>query len=397
MAIAGKGVSFSIDFESGTQIRAPLEQPADEAQIRSVLGEVGLPEANVQEVSGPGTPPNTVLIATEALSPSQIETVNRAVDEAFGGAEAYSATSIGPTFGETVARSAIIAVIISLLVISAYVTLRFEWRVAAPILIAIAHDLLITAGVYALLGAQVSTATVAAVLTIVGYSLYDTIIVFDRIRENTPRMPRAAYSQIANRSLSEVLVRSLATSFSTLLPVIALFIFGGETLRDFALALIVGTASGAYSSIFIACPVLALWKEREPLYRRRRRRIEAQLGHVPAYVEPGTSAATEAPPPEEPRTPRPNLVTPPDPQQGVSQEEWQQMMRDIAPEAHGPTATAERPADEEDAGDGAKDARTRDLSPDEVVMPGKERKPREPKRPRGGAASRRSRRHGRRR
>ena len=129
-----------------------------------------------------------------------------------------------------------------------------------------------------------TTATVAALLTILGYSLYDTIIVFDRVRENVPRMPRAAFSQIVNRSMSEVLTRSLATSFCTLLPVLALLLFGGETLKDFAFALMVGIASGAYSSIFIASPVLTHWKEREGAYRNRRARIVRELGAVPAYA-----------------------------------------------------------------------------------------------------------------
>ncbi len=135
------------------------------------------------------------------------------------GTKNFSSTSIGPTFGKTVANSAVIAIIASLLVISAYIALRFEWKYAVPVLIALMHDLLITAGVYSLTGREVTTATVAALLTILGYSLYDTIIVFDRVRENVPRMPRAAFSQIVNRSMSEVLTRSLATSFCTLLPV----------------------------------------------------------------------------------------------------------------------------------------------------------------------------------
>ena len=167
--------------------------------------------------------------------------------------------------------TAVIAIIASLILISIYIGLRFEFKYAVPVLIALAHDLLITAGVYALSGREVTTSTVAALLTILGYSLYDTIIVFDRIRENVPRMPRATFSQIVNRSMSEVIVRSLVTSLSTLLPVTALMLFGGETLRDFAFALLVGVASGAYSSIFIAAPVLAQWKEREPVYVRRRR------------------------------------------------------------------------------------------------------------------------------
>ena len=171
------------------------------------------------------------------------------------------------------ANSALIAIIASLIVISIYIALRFEWKFAVPVLIALMHDILITAGVYALIGREVTTSTVAALLTILGFSLYDTIIVFDRVRENIPRMPSAAFSQIVNRSMSEVIVRSLATSFCTLLPVLALYFFGGETLKDFAFALIVGTASGTYSSIFIAGPVLTHWKEREPVYRARERRI----------------------------------------------------------------------------------------------------------------------------
>ena len=130
-----------------------------------------------------------------------------------------------------------------------------------------------------------SSGTVAAFLTILGYSLYDTIIVFDRIRENMPRMPRAAFSQIVNRSMSEVLTRSLATSFSTLLAVGSLLVFGGATLQDFAFAMLVGIASGTYSSIFIASPVLTAWKEREPGFARRRARIAEVEGRVPAFAD----------------------------------------------------------------------------------------------------------------
>jgi SecD/SecF fusion protein len=171
-------------------------------------------------------------------------------------------------------------------VICGYVALRFDPKFAVPVLIAIFHDILITAGVYSLTGKEVSSGTVAAFLTILGYSIYDTIIVFDRIRENVPRMPRAAFSQIVNRSMSEVLTRSLATSFSTLLGVLSLMVFGGATLQDFAFAMLVGIASGTYSSIFIASPVLTAWKEREPGFVRRRLRIaEVEGGQVPAYAD----------------------------------------------------------------------------------------------------------------
>ena len=169
--------------------------------------------------------------------------------------------------------------------ISAYVAIRFEAKYAVPVMIALVHDILITAGVYSLVGQEVTSATVAAFLTILGYSLYDTIIVFDRIRENVPRMPRAAFSQIVNRSMSEVLTRSLITGLSTVFLIGVLLVFGGETLRDFAFAMMVGVASGTYSSIFIASPVLTAWKEREPAYRSRRARILEAMGYVPTFPE----------------------------------------------------------------------------------------------------------------
>ncbi len=209
--------------------------------------------------------------------------------------------------------------------------LRFEWKFAVPVLIALLHDLLITSGVYALTGREVTTATVAALLTILGYSMYDTIIVFDRVRENIPRMPRAAFSQIVNRSMSEVLTRSLATTMCTLLPILALLLFGGGELKDFAFALLIGVASGAYSSIFIASPVLTHWKEREAGYRARRARIEEDLGAVPAYAPTGADVE-----PVRKRARRPGRLTEPDPET-VSGAEFEQMKRDLGVERAGPS------------------------------------------------------------
>jgi SecD/SecF fusion protein len=203
----------------------------------------------------------------------------------------------------------VIAIIFSLLVISAYVAIRFEAKYAIPVIIALLHDILITAGVYSLTGQEVTSGTVAAFLTILGYSMYDTVIVFDRIRENVPRMPRAAFSQIANKSMSEVLTRSLITGLSTVFLITMLLVFGGAILKDFAFAMMVGVASGAYSSIFIATPVLTHWKEREPAYRARRGRLIAEMGRVPTFPEenvvarvgpdgePAPAAAARAPVP----------------------------------------------------------------------------------------------------
>jgi SecD/SecF fusion protein len=253
------------------------------------------------------------------------------------------------------------------------------------VLIALMHDLLITAGVYSLTGREVTTSTVAALLTILGYSLYDTIIVFDRIRENVPRMPRAAFTQIVNRSMSEVLTRSLATSFCTLLPITALLFFGGATLKDFAFALLIGVVSGAYSSIFIASPVLSHWKEREEVYRRRRSRIASEGdGHVPAYATAGHGLTVE------PKTRRAGrrITAPEDPERGVSQNEFQQMVQDISHET-APTRAAAKtkereaepePTPEPEPEDLSADARPEDL----VLKDDKREKPRRSRNKRHG-------------
>jgi SecD/SecF fusion protein len=301
LAIAGLGINFGIDFESGSRIQTPLEQEASVDEVRDTLEPLGLGEARIQEVEDPELGENVVSIRSETLAAGEDAQVREALDNAFGvrGAD-FTVETIGPTFGEQIARTAVIAIIASLALIALYIGLRFEFKFAVPVLIALAHDLLITSGIYALSEREVTTSTVAALLTILGYSLYDTIIVFDRIRENVPRMPRATFTQIVNRSMSEVLTRSLVTSFSTLVPVAALMLFGGETLKDFGFALLVGVASSTYSSIFIAAPVLTEWKEREPMYRRRRQVVmDDHGGVVPAYAE--TALGEEpAPPAREP-------------------------------------------------------------------------------------------------
>jgi SecD/SecF fusion protein len=327
LAIAGKGINFGIDFESGTRITAPLAKTATVEQVRTALSEKGFGDAKIQTVNNPELGKHVVQVSTDTLAPKDVGKVNDALDARFGLSDSPNVESIGPTFGASVANSALIAIIASLAVISIYIALRFEWKYAVPVLIALMHDILITAGVYSLVGREVTTSTVAALLTIVGFSLYDTIIVFDRVRENVPRMPSAAFSQIVNRSMAEVIVRSMATSFCTVLPVLALFLFGGDTLKDFAFALIVGTISGAYSSVFIAAPVLTHWKDREPVYRTRERRIRNELGYLPAYaVAMGGGPVDVAPP--EPRGGRRSITAPNDPSQ-VSKQEFDAMVRDL--------------------------------------------------------------------
>jgi SecD/SecF fusion protein len=421
LAVGGRGLNLGIDFTSGTRITASLEKQVTQQQVNSAITAAGAQGVTVQQITNKALGSDVFQISSKQLQPGQLDAVRSALQTHFGLRSPPDVTSVGPTFGKTVANSAVVAIIASLIVISAYVALRFEWKFAVPVLIALAHDLLITAGVYALTGREVTTATVAALLTILGYSLYDTIIVFDRVRENIPRMPRAAFSQIVNRSMSEVLTRSLATTSCTLLPIVALLLFGGSTLQDFAFALLIGVASGAYSSIFIASPVLTHWKERESQYRARRARIVDDLGYVPAYADAGADVDPEAK-----KGRRAGRLTTPDPET-VSAAEFEQMKRDLAepeapsrrtstltkpappkpkpkpkptskPEARPePKPTADRdPAPEPPRGDAGANgeatppAPAPDIAENEGISP--------VQKPRGGSKSRsRSRRHGRRR
>jgi SecD/SecF fusion protein len=402
LAIGGKGLNFGIDFKSGTRIQTAFVKSATENQIREVLKKDGYGNAHIQRFTSKSVGGTGFQISTETLRPEKVAKIKSDLDTKFGngtselGTKDFSSTSIGPTFGKTIAKSALIAIIASLLVISAYIALRFEWKYAVPVLIALMHDLLITAGVYALTGREVTTATVAALLTILGYSLYDTIIVFDRVRENVPRMPRAAFSQIVNRSMAEVLTRSLATSFCTLLPVIALLLFGGETLKDFAFALMVGIASGAYSSIFIASPVLTHWKEREGSYRGRRARIVRELGAVPAYATAlGGEPVDVEPAQDRKRTRRGSITAPEEAGEQISRDEFQELVRDLDVDAEpkkqkrrGRAAVVEeQQAESEVAPEAARDPAA-DLTPEDLVLKDAPKKRERTKRPR-------NRRHGR--
>ena len=383
IAIGARGINFGIDFTSGTQIQVALARPATVANVQAAVSsthlKTGIPV--VQQIAATNKSKriaNSFQIKTKTLTNAQIGgstnpgPVYTALNSRFGVRD-LSFTTVGPSFGRTVENSAVIAIIASLLAISVYIALRFQWKYAVPVLIALMHDLLITSGVYALTGREVTAATVAALLTILGYSLYDTIIVFDRVRENVQKMQNAAFSQIVNRSMSEVLTRSLATSLCTLLPIAALLIFGGSTLKDFAFALLVGVASGAYSSIFIASPVLTHWKEREQLYRRRRARIAAENdGLVPAYATSGAAAREIEQ--AEPRRRARRLTTPPRPDGSVSAGEFRELVRDLHAE---PAPARERPQPPPDP--------TADARPEDVVMPD------EPRRPGRGAGASKSR------
>lgn len=260
-SLATRGLNLSIDFNSGSRLIVSFSKDTNVNEVRDAANKAGYNDAVVQTI-GEGR----YQVTMPALNSEEEIAVVSSMDGSIGITE-KSWNSVGPTFGKQVVDAMLKAIIISWLIIIAYVSLRFEYKYAVATILALVHDLLITVGVYSITGREVTTATVAAVLTILGYSLYDTIIVFDRVRENAPRVRRGAYAEMVNESIWEVMARSIITTLLTVTPVICLLLFGGQTLKDFAFALLVGILSGAYSSIFVAAPILCLWKEREPKYR----------------------------------------------------------------------------------------------------------------------------------
>jgi SecD/SecF fusion protein len=275
IALGTRGLNLGIDFKGGTQLTFKTHKPYTTGEVQSFMAQHGERDAVVQ---GQGSALNGEFkawqIRTKALSSRDQNNLTRTLNSELG-AYRDGAQSVSGTFGHQIAIDAIYGIIVSLLLISIYIAIRFDFKFAMPVILAMLHDIAVTVGVYALVGKEVSVATVAAVLTVLGYSIYDTIIIFDRIRENIPLMRRSPFATIANVSLWETIRRSLATTFITLLPIICLEILGGATLKDFAFALIVGVTSGAYSSIFFAAPLLTLWKEREPDYARRKAQAAA--------------------------------------------------------------------------------------------------------------------------
>jgi preprotein translocase subunit SecF len=271
------GLNFGIDFKGGAVFRVQPERPVTEAQVRNAVGA----EAKVVQVTQEA--PVQVIVQTEELSQEQVARIRRELAEVTGvQSNDVSTDSIGSKWGSAVSRRAVIALLAFLVVVTVYVSLRMELKMAAAALVALVHDLIITAGIYALARFEVSPATVIALLTILGYSLYDTVVVFDKVRENTgslTSMSRTTYSDATNLAINQTMMRSLNTSLASLLPILGLllvgaFLLGAETLKDLALALFVGVAAGAYSSIFIAAPLVAVWKEREPRYAQLRARVE---------------------------------------------------------------------------------------------------------------------------
>lgn len=267
-----RGLNFGVDFTGGTEIEIRCKPGTTMGDLRSVMSDFGYADAKIQQGKE-----NTFTIRTPVLELDERARVKEALAEGAGLEEVLQVNDVGPGWGKEVSRQAMIAFIIFLVAVLIYISIRFEYKMALCSIVALFHDLAITIGIYSLVGRQVTPATVIAVLTILGYSLYDTIVIFDRVKENTDQLSRQSkktYSQSVNDSINQTMVRSLNTSLTTLIPILAILLFGGATLKDFAFALLVGVLAGTYSSIFLASPLLAVWKEREPRYRAYRERAE---------------------------------------------------------------------------------------------------------------------------
>ncbi|MGH3384021.1 MAG: protein translocase subunit SecF [Nocardioidaceae bacterium] len=281
-----KPLNFGIEFEGGVEFRAkvPASMADPVPELQSAVADTGLEDDPLVVTSGD----DGVRIQTESLSAAEIETLTSAVEKA--GASDVSSDFVGPSWGKAIAQRALIGLAVFLVLVVLFIGFYFrEWKMSLAALVALAHDVVITVGVYALTGFEVTPATVTGLLTILGYSLYDTVVVFDKVRENTRGMAsnsRRTYAESANLAVNQTLVRSINTTVAALLPVAAIlyvgvFQLGSGPLKDLALALFVGMAAGAYSSIFIATPLLVQLKEREPAIRQQIRRVAARRGEAP--------------------------------------------------------------------------------------------------------------------
>ena len=281
VALFVHGLDFSVDFKGGAvfQFTAPA---ASQTQVEHTVSSEGINGAVVQQLTGKlGN--KSWQVQTDTLTSQQTFTVENALTSQLG-AKNMSTSFVGASWGGQITTKAVQALIAFLIVIVLYLSIAFEWKMAVAAFVALIHDLVIATGVYALTGFQVSPATVIGLLTILGYSLYDTVVVFDKVRENTAGLiggARTTYSDAANLALNQTLVRSINTSLIALLPVAAILFVGGGLLgagelKDLSLVLLVGMLSGTYSSIFIATPVLADLKEREPQYKALAKRVSVR-------------------------------------------------------------------------------------------------------------------------
>jgi preprotein translocase subunit SecF len=307
-----RGLNYGIEFKGGVSITAPISAtgPLADAsdqdvieEVRGALGDIGVEESQIQVQKPTDGGTRQVLVETKIGDTDTQDQVVDTVSETVGATtDETSSDRIGSKWGGEITDKAVRALVIFLVVVVAFISYRFEWKMAVGAFVALIHDLVITAGIYSVVGFSVTPSTVIAILTILGYSLYDTVVVFDKVEENTTMFAstgKMTYQDSANLAMNQVFMRSLNTSLATLLPVAALLfvgagLLGAGTLKDLALALFVGILSGTYSSIFVATPVLSQLKEREPKYRNIKAKVlrdSAKKGEA-AALTPAMAAQT---------------------------------------------------------------------------------------------------------
>lgn len=306
VAVAFLGMNLGIEFRGGYLLEVRLQDPASVEEVRAELNQyAGLGETIVQTgTTSDGDP--TLILRMPYIEDAQTRNeTTKAVKDWIGQTYGFADRNgdqgiiqeeqVGSEWGRQVSTKALIALAVFVVIILVFITLRLEFKMGVSAIIGLVHDIFITVGIYALSRRQVTPVTVIAFLTILGYSLYDTIVVFDRVEENAnlqARTGKMAYSDIVNESVNQTLLRSIGTTLTTLLPIVTILIFGGTTLKDFAFALFLGVFLGAYSSVFLASPVLAMWKEREPRYAAVRGKTQAK-GAREAILVAAPSGAQE--------------------------------------------------------------------------------------------------------
>jgi preprotein translocase subunit SecF len=286
-----RGLNLGIDFEGGVAWEMPASNGVTTQTVRDVLAADGIDtaDAKIQSLSGAGGDRIRIQVGAQA-SDVQTKVRNDLAAKAGVQPDDVSVNSVSASWGSEITKKAVRALIFFFIAIALYISIRFEWRMAVGAIVAVIHDVFISVGIYSVFGFQVTPETVVAFLTILGFSLYDTIVVFDKVHENTKRYGggRTTYSEIVNLSMNQTLMRSLNTSLAAVLPVLSLlvvgsWILGAVALQDFAVALLVGLITGSYSSIFIATPLLAILKAREPKWRAvQQRAARSEAASVPA-------------------------------------------------------------------------------------------------------------------
>lgn len=263
-----RGFNFGIEFVGGTSVEFQNTGDVTIEQMRDAFEDAGEPDAVIQTTSSDGVA--GFLVRTTTVSPEDAAASATQVANALGlSTESFEVTTIGPDWGAGVIKSSIIAFVVSLLLIIAYIAFRFEYKMGVMAVVALLHDIILVVGIYALVGREITPNAVAALLTILGYSLYDKIVVFHRINDNMQGEEiRCTFFTMANHSINQVFIRTCNTTLTSLIPVVAMLLFGGETLKDFAFAMALGLVIGSYSSIAVATPLYCLWKTREPRYAK---------------------------------------------------------------------------------------------------------------------------------